>query len=198
MDLNIISFHGLLSQGHNLSILVNALEFEAENRGINVVTSQHDYPVLGLWQGRKKWAREIVPEFILKCLALEYRKFPGANLILLCHSNATFGIMNALDRYYYERQGLYDRIKIDCILLFGSVIPRSFNWGLFPNINVTNFVGSKDIVSSMSRFYGMGDSGRRGFIIEAPNLKQRYTNWKHSDFVEPENFEIIKNEFFTI
>ncbi len=196
MQLNFISFHGLLSQGDNLEILVNALEFEAEGRGINTVTSQHDYPVLKLWQGRKRWAREMVREYILKSLALEYRKFPGSELILLCHSNATFGLINALNRYYYEKQGLYDRIKIDHILLFGSVIPRDFDWNRFSNIRVTNFIGSKDIVSSMSRFYGMGDSGRRGFKIDASNLKQYYTDWKHSDFVDPLNFELIKNEVF--
>lgn len=198
MQLNFISFHGLYSQGNNLEILVAALEFEAEGRSIDVVTSQHDYPVLKLWQGRKRWAREMVREYILKSLALEYRKFPGAELILLCHSNATFGLMNALDRYYYEKPGLYDRIKIDHILLFGSVIPRDFDWNRFPDIRVANFIGNKDIVSSMSRFYGMGDSGRRGFKIDTlvPNLKQYYTDWKHSDFVEPENFELIKDEVF--
>lgn len=196
MQLNFVSFHGLLSQGDNLEILVNALEFEAEGRGIDVVTSQHDYPVLGVWQGRKKWARDMVREFILKCLALEYRKFPGAELVLLCHSNATFGIMNALNRYYYEEPGLYDRIKIDDIMLFGSVIPRDFDWSRFPDINITNFVGSKDIVSGFSKFYGMGSSGKKGFIPPAPNLNQVWTDWRHSDFIEPLNFELIKNEIF--
>lgn len=196
MQLNFISFHGLLSQGDNLEILVNALEFEAGERGIDVVTSQHDYPVLKLWQGRKRWAREMVREYILKSLALEYRKFPSSELILLCHSNATFGLTNALNRYYYEKPGLYDKIKIDKILLFGSVIPRDFNWDRFPHIHVINFVGSRDIVSGFSKFYGMGSSGRKGFTYPAPNLNQHYTDWKHSDFVEPENFELIRDEVF--
>ena len=51
MELNILSFHGLYSQGNNLEILINALEFEAEENGIDVVTSQHDYPVLKIWHG---------------------------------------------------------------------------------------------------------------------------------------------------
>lgn len=193
MQLNLISFHGLYSQGSNLEILVNALEFQAEERGIDVVASQHDYPVLGLWQGRKPWARKMVREFLLKCLALEYRKFPEALTYVLCHSNGTFGMMNALNQYH-EKGWSYDKIKIDKIMLFGCVIPRSFDWNRFPDINVVNFVGSKDIVSRMSKFYGMGDSGYKGFKIDAPNLKQYYTDWKHSDFVDPLNFELIKSE----
>lgn len=195
MQLNIISFHGLYSQGNNLEILVNALEFEAEARGYDVAASQHDYPVLKIRQGRKKWARDMVREFILKCLALEYRKFPEARLVVLCHSNATFGIMNALDRYSANRH-LYDKIRIDTLLLFGCVMPRDFMWARYPLISVTNFVGSKDIVSSMSRFYGMGNAGQKGFVHAASNLTQVYTDWKHSDFVKEVNFNLIKAEFF--
>ncbi len=198
MQLNFVSFHGLYSQGNNLEILVNSLEFEAEEKGIDVVTSQHDYPMLKIWQGRKRWAREIVKEYMLKCLALEYRKFPSADLILLCHSNASFGITNVLNRYYFEKKGLYDKIKINKILLFGSVIPKEFDWNRFPHINVVNFVGSKDIVSGFAgKFYGMGSSGRKGFKIEASNLKQIYTKWRHSDFVIHKNFDIIRNEVFS-
>ncbi len=198
MQLNFVSFHGLYSQGNNLEILVNALEFEAEKRGIDVVTSQHDYPMLKIWQGRKRWAREIVKEYMLKCLALEYRKFPKASLVLLCHSNATFGIMNVLNSYYYEKEGLYDKIKIDSIMLFGSVIPKEFDWNRFSSINVVNFVGRKDIVSGFAgKFYGMGSSGKKGFKIKAYNLKQVYTKWRHSDFVLEKNFDIVEKEVFS-
>lgn len=194
LDINIISFHGLYSQGNNLEILVNHLESDMEFRGINVVTSQHDYPVLGAWQGRKKWAREIVSEFILKVLALEYRKFPEAKQYVLAHSNGTFGMMNALKKYDIS---LYDKIQVHKLFLFGCVIPRSFNWANFPTVDVVNFVGGKDIVSSASRLYGMGNSGQKGFKHDAPNLTQYYTNWKHSDFVLPENYDYIKDRILT-
>lgn len=192
MDINIISFHGLYSQGDNLEILVNHLESDMEFKGVNVVTSQHDYPVLGVWQGRKEWARKMVSQFILKVLALEFLKFPKAKIYVLCHSNATFGIMNALIEYN-KKPCLYDRIYIDELLLFGCVIPRDFNWNDYSNVNVTNFVGSKDKISGMSKLYGMGSSGKKGFKIDAPNLTQHYTKWKHSDFVLPENYEFISN-----
>ncbi len=192
MDVNIISFHGLYSQGDNLEILVNHLESDMEFRGINVVTSQHDYPVLKAWQGRKQWARDMVAEFILKTLALEYRKFPEAKTYVLVHSNGTFGMMSALERYSYKGANRYDRINIDKLFLFGCVIPRSFRWRRHAQIDVSNFVGGKDIVSSMSRLYGMGNSGQKGFKHEADNLKQYYTKWKHSDFVLPENYDFIR------
>ncbi len=188
--INLLSFHGLYSQGNNLEILVNHLESDMEFRGINVVTSQHDYPVLGVWQGRKKWAREIVPEFMLKCLALEYRKFPEAKIYVLAHSNGTFGIMNALRKY---GEGRHDKIQLDRLFLFGCVIPRAFNWSNFPAVDVVNFVGSKDTVSGLSKLYGMGNSGKKGFKYESDNLKQYYTNWKHSDFVLPKNYEFIRD-----
>ncbi len=191
MDINILSFHGLYSQGNNLEILVNHLESDLEFKGVNVVTSQHDYPVLGVWQGRKKWARDIVPEFILKCLALEYRKFPEAKIYVLAHSNGTFGMMNALRKY---EEGLYDKIQLDRLFLFGSVIPRTFNWANYPAVDVTNFVGGKDIVSSASRLYGMGNSGKKGFKYDADNLTQYYTDWKHSDFVLPKNYDFIRDK----
>ncbi len=197
MDINIISFHGLYSQGDNLEILVNHLESDIEFKGMNVVTSQHDYPMLGVWQGRKKWAREMVAEYILKVLALEYRKFPEAKTWILAHSNGTFGLMNALERYYDLGLKAYDKINIDKICLFGCVIPRRFRWSKYLRIDVQNFVGSKDMVSRASRLYGMGNSGQRGFKHESNNLRQYYSKWKHSDFVSPRNYEYIRNKILT-
>ena len=196
MELNILSFHGLYSQGNNLEILINALEFEAEENGIDVVTSQHDYPVLKIWQGWSKWAREIIAEYILKCLALEYRKFPEAECWSICHSNGTFGMANALNKYFYQKQGLYDTIRLDKLILFGSVIKDDFDWNRFPQIEVVNFIGRKDRVAGMAPLYGMGASGKHGFYIPAKNLTQIETSWAHSDFVNPENFELIRDNLF--
>lgn len=195
-ELNILSFHGLYSKGHELEILVNALEFEAEERGINVVTSQHDYPVLKLRQGWKQWAREMVAEYILKCLALEYRKFPQALCYVICHSNGTYGIANALEKYWYEKPAMYDKIKIDKLFLFGSVIPSDYDWDRFRETEVVNFIGSRDFVSGIAPLYGMGNSGKYGFNINSINLTEIYTDWKHSDFVADTNFDLIKDQFF--
>ena len=61
---------------------------------------------------------------------------------------------------------------------------------------MVNFIGSRDRISGFSKFYGMGASGKKGFIYPSPNLNQHYTDWKHSDFVKPENFELIRDEVF--
>ena len=197
MELNLVSFHGLYSQGDNLEILVNGLEAEAKARGIDVVTSQHDYSKLKVLRGWGKHSRDMVREFMLKCLSLEFYKFPEAKLIVLWHSNSTYGGERALTKYYIDSPGLCEKIRIDKILLFGSVISRYCDWERFPDIDVANFVGSKDRVSWFAgKFYGMGDSGKKGFVYPSPNLTQHLTDMKHSGFVEPEYFDLIKDEVF--
>ncbi len=197
MKLNLVSFHGLKSEGDNLEIFVNGLEAEAEMRGIDVVTSQHDYTKLKVMRGWGQHSRDMVREFMLKCLSLEFYKFPSRLLYVLLHSNATFGGERALTKYYIDDLGLCEKIHIDKIFLFGSVIPRDFDWNRFPDIKVTNFVGSKDIVSWFAgKFYRMGDSGQKGFSVEAPNLTQYYNKWRHSDFVLPKNFDYIRDIVF--
>lgn len=198
MKLNLVSFHGLNTQGDRLEILVNGLEAEAEKRGIDVVTSQHDYPRLTITMGFRRWARDIVRDYILKCLSLEFYKHPDRQLYVFCHSNATWGISRAFEKHYLNeiaRKTIDEFFKVDKLFLFGSTIKRDFDWGFYP-VGVTNFVGTKDRVVWWSKLYGMGWSGRKGFKTETPNLTQHYNKWRHSDFVFPENFDFIKDEVF--
>lgn len=195
IQINKLSYHGLYSQGNNLSIFDNRLEFDLESKGLRVVVSQTDYPVLGAFAGIKPWNRKVVPIIFLESLAKNRYKFPGAEIWLSCHSNATLGIMNALAEYKKNRHK-YDPIKIDRLFLFGCVIPRKFDWGIHPEIEVHNFIGSKDRVSSMARLWFAGNSGQKGFIPEPPNLTQYHTDWKHSDFVLPKNYEFIRDIMF--
>lgn len=192
VQINKLSFHGLYSQGHNLTILDNRLEFDLESKGLQVVVSQTDYPILRGLSGARPFSRKVVPILFLESLAKNRYKFPEAEIWLSCHSNATYGIWNALAEYNRNRHK-YDKIRIDRLFLFGSVISRKADWGLYPEIEVHNFVGSRDIVSKMAIFYGMGSSGARGFKIDVNNLTQHYTKWKHSDFVLPENYEFIRD-----
>lgn len=194
MKYSFVSFHGLDSQGDNLEILVNGLEAEAELRGLDIVTSQHDYPRLNVVMGISPWARDIVRDYILKCLALEYRKYPDRKLYVFCHSNATWGGSRAVEKYYGESLGLCERIRIDKLFLFGSTVKRDFDWSEYP-IDVVNFVGTKDRVVWLSKLYGMGWSGRKGFKNDG-NMTQYFNAWKHSDFVLPKNFDFIKDVVF--
>ncbi len=193
--INLVSFHGLRSQGDNLEILVNRLEhdIEASPVGVDVITSQHDYPRLGIIKGMGGWERDCVREFILKCLSLEFYRDLSREIIVLCHSNATFGLYNALEKYKYSRSEC-ERLKIDRLLLFGSTIPCDFNWGDYPDIQVINFIGKKDKVVRFGKLYGMGRSGRNGFSISAPNLKQISCEWTHSQFADDASYGVIRPE----
>jgi hypothetical protein len=190
-----VSFHGLYSQGDNLEDLVGRLKVEAELNDIDVVTSQHDYPKLNATMGFRRWARDIVRDYILKCLSLEFHKYPDRKLYVFCHSNATWGISRAIGKYYNHIYWDGNRMKIDRLFLFGSTIKRNFDWSRYP-LKITNFIGTKDRVVWFSKFFKMGWSGRKGFKIKAPNLTEIVNSWKHSDFVLPENFEVIKSEVF--
>jgi hypothetical protein len=192
MDIIKLSYHGLYSDGDPLSILDAHLQSDMQFKGMEVVVYQTDYPVLGAISGLRPFSRKVVPLLFLESLAKYRYKFPEAQIWASFHSNATLGIVNALAEYKKNRHK-YDPIRIDRMFLFGSVIPRKFDWGIYPDIEVHNFVGSKDIVSSFARLWLAGNSGQKGFKIDAPNLKQYYTNWKHSDFVLPENYEYIKD-----
>ena len=199
IELNIIFFHGLYSQGDNGEILQNRLECDAEFAGINCVISQHDYPRLGVWSGWKGYSRDFAREHILKCLSLEFHQMialgsPGARIVVICHSNATFAIERALTKYYIDSKGLCEKIRIDKLILFGSVIEKHCDWSRFPDIDVVNFVGSKDRVSKMAPLFGMGSSGARGFKKKSDNLQQWFLHWKHSDFVDDANYGFIKNQ----
>lgn len=189
----LLSYHGLYSEGHNLSILTNRLEFDLETKGYKVAVAQTDYPMLGAISGIKPWNRKVVPLLMLESLAKYRYKYPGARIWVLCHSNGTLGISNALVEYFkHYGKGRYDPIRIDKLILFGSVVKRNFDWGVYGRIKVLNFVGSKDRVSSLARLWWAGSSGKSGFKIDTPNLTQYYTDWKHSDFVLPENYEYIR------
>ncbi len=192
-DTVLLSYHGLYSEGHNLSILCNRLEFDLEDRGYEVAVAQTDYPMLKILNGLKPWNRKIVPLLMLESLAKYRYKYPGARIIVVCHSNATLAISNALIEYFkYYGKGRYDPIRVDKLVLFGSVTKRSFDWTPYGRIKVINFVGSKDRVSSAARLWWAGNSGQKGFKKDTPNLIQYYTDWKHSDFVLEENYEYIR------
>ncbi len=193
VDIVLLSYHGLYSEGHNLSILSNKLEFDLETQGHEVAVAQTDYPMLGAINGLKPWNRKVVPLLMLESLAKYRYKYPGARIYVLCHSNATLGISNALVEYFkYFGKGRYDPIRIDKLILFGSVIKRNFDWSPYGRVKVTSFAGSKDRVSSAARLWLAGNSGQKGFKKESHNLIQYYTDWSHSGFVEPEHYEYIR------
>ncbi len=189
MKIKIISFHGLYSQGDNIDNVANGLATELFRHGHEVRVVQHDYPKLNATMGWFQWSRDIVRDYMLKCLQLEYAESPNEYTIVLTHSNATWGISRVVGKYYNSSE-LLKPIHVDKLVLFGSTVKRKFNWGRYP-LDVINFVGTKDRVVWFSRLYKMGWSGRKGFKILSRNLRQIFRPWRHSDYALPENRKLL-------
>ncbi len=191
MKVKIVSFHGLYSQGDNLEIVTLKLMEELHKRGHDVIAKQHDYPKLNVAMGYFNWSRDIVRDYMFKCLQLERAKDPYHYTIVLTHSNATWGISRVVGKYF-NTGNWSEPIRIDRLVLFGSTVKRNYDWGRYP-IDVINFVGTKDKVVWFSKLFRMGWSGRKGFKIKSSKLTQIFRPWRHSDFVLPRNFDIIKS-----
>ena len=192
MRINIISFHGLYSQGYNLEILVGNLARALQKKGHNIRTVQYDYPKLNVSMGYFQWSRDIVRDYMLRCLQLEYKDNPAYYTIVVTHSNATWAGSRLIGKYFNEP--LRHSIRIDRFVMFGSTVKRNFDWGRYLRLKVINFVGTRDRVVWLSKLFRMGWSGRKGFKIKSLNLTEVFRPWRHSDFVLPENFETIRNE----
>ncbi len=197
--IKLILFHGLYSTGANLSYLAQKMSEHLQKLGYTVIIAEHDYPKLNVSMGYFNWSRDIVRDYMLKCLQLEHSENSEAYNIVLTHSNATWGISRVAGKYFSKKLWLSESpIHIDRLVLFGSTIKRKYDWGRYPQINsVINFVGKKDRVVWLSKIFKMGWSGRKGFKIQASNLKQIYRYWRHSDFVLDKNFNLIAEHVFT-
>ena len=89
---------------------------KAEEQGHSVKTVQHDYPKLNASMGYFKWSRDIVRDYMLKCLQLEYMKDPAMYTIVITHSNATWGISRVIGKYYSTSTMEHINFKIDLLI----------------------------------------------------------------------------------
>ncbi len=198
MRIKVISFHGLYSRGDNLETLTRKLTRDLREQGHKVISVQHDYPKLNATMGFFSWSRDIVRDYMYKCLQLEESVNQGWYTIVITHSNATWGISRVIGKYMIlptssVKQTISERpFHIDRLVLFGSTIKRNYDWSRYP-LDVINFVGTKDRVVLFAKLFKMGWSGRKGFKLNVHNLKQIFNPWKHSDFVLEDNYDLIKN-----
>ena len=101
---------------------------------------------------------------------------------VICHSNGSYIVANALKTYPH--------IKIDKLILCGSIVRRDFDWkAIFDGKQATlvrNEIGQKDIWSRLVKcfaWFDTGASGRKGFKQINPRLKQpNFTEFSHSSF----------------
>ena len=151
------------------------------------------FPMLGfLFQPeRQKNVRWFMDEYT-ELLA----QYPNADINFVGHSNGTYLLASALDRY---RSCQFNRA-----VFLGSVVPRAYKWDDMINAErikyIQNYVASKDLVVALfpgflENFPGsdLGSAGHNGFIYDpAKKFEIRYIKGGHSAFAHPDNFIHIK------
>jgi hypothetical protein len=171
----IVTVHGIKSKGKNLEKL--SLYMSKDKFFVDSHFSNINYGKLLAVVNYIPIVRSLTMELVASRLATITYKYPNAKIVVICHSNGTWAISKALEKYY-------PKFKIDQLILLGCVIKRKFDWKKYININVFNFIGVKDKVLLLAKpFYGMGWSGRYGFKTHSKNLKQFRFNWGHTGFV---------------
>lgn len=110
--------------------------------------------------------------------ALHYHRAQFDEVVIVGHSFASYilGEMLRAD----------PTLKIDRVLLCGSVLPRNYRWQQLPNRpkEILNEVGSKDIwpILAHSVTWGYGSSGTFGF--QTFGVRDRHHAFTHSEFFE--------------
>jgi pimeloyl-ACP methyl ester carboxylesterase len=131
------------------------------------------------------WTREIAIDQIKRKIRMELHDHPSGNpeITVMAHSFGTYAIVRILR----EEPDL----RIDRLLLCGSIIPSTFKWETLPNCphQVLNEVGTKDMwpILAKAATWGYGTTGTFGF--GAPRVRDRFHNLGHSDFFVSEFVE---------
>ncbi|MDF3928731.1 hypothetical protein [Pseudomonas putida] len=113
---------------------------------------------------------------------------PNAQLMIIAHSFGSYILSRILSKC--------SDIRFSRIILCGCIIPTTFPWGLYTKEmskkSIINDVGTRDFYPVLATFtsFGYGSSGRKGF--QTPLIKDRYFDYGHSDFFEPQNNHISK------
>jgi pimeloyl-ACP methyl ester carboxylesterase len=113
---------------------------------------------------------------------------PNAQFMVIAHSFGSYILSRIL--------ATSTDIRFRRIILCGCIVPTSYPWGLYTKEmdkrSIINDVGTRDFYPVLATFssFGYGSSGRKGF--QAPHVKDRYFDYGHSDFFEPQNNHIAQ------
>jgi len=122
-------------------------------------------------------------------------RFPNARLSFIGHSNGTYLLASALQRY--------QACSFDRVVFAGSVVPRRFPWDRMLRENrierIQNYVATKDwvvaifpAVFELFRNGDLGSAGHNGFIDdEGQRDAVTFIDGTHSAALVPENFEVL-------
>lgn len=103
--------------------------------------------------------------------------YPDSKIVVVAHSFGTWAVAELLK---------HQKVKVDRLLLCGSVVPQEFNWGAaLPGgirASIVNDVGTKDVwpVVAYALAAGCGASGSLGF--GSPRVIDRFHPIGHCDF----------------
>lgn len=188
MKVVVVTIHGQESKGKNMRELSDRLSKEPFAKDWEFVNIR--YTRLLTIVNTIPWVRSMTAKYIAARLDTIDSDYPGYLIYVIAHSNGTRATAIAIEKSNYIKS--YPKFRINRLFLLGSAIRRKFDWGWYPDIDVINFISTNDWVIFWAKLYGMGVSGRKGFKIKAPNLKQIKVKWGHSGFLE--HYELIANE----
>lgn len=115
------------------------------------------------------------------------RNDPKARLMIVAHSFGSY-ILSKILRNNND-------LDFERILLYGSIIPRNFNWGMFarnmkPN-SILNHIGTDDFYPVLATCFtfGYGASGHLGF--KTAKVVDRFFKLGHSEFFTDEHIKSL-------
>ncbi len=180
--INIITIHGIRSNGAILeATALEALQALPDDGYSHGMVTPIDYPRVLAIMHHIPWVRKVVEWGIARRLHEIALMYPDFEHVVMAHSNGSRALSRVLEtaRTKYVNIKSYHDFKIKKVLLFGSIIPRNYDWSRFiGSLKVVNFVGTKDKAVLFSR----GWSGRFGFKNKAINLKEYKFKGGHSDY----------------
>ena len=187
--INIITIHGIRSNGDILeATALDVLKSLPDDLYSHGIVTPIDYPRVLALMHHIPWVRRVIEWGIARRLHEIALMYPDYDHVVMAHSNGSRALSRVLETTHrYQGINSYKDFKIKKVLLFGSIIPRRYNWSRFNRLKVTNFIGTKDKAVLFSR----GWSGRLGFKNQASNVKQIKFRGGHSDYATMMTREIL-------
>jgi len=190
--LNIVSVHGVYSKGGDLATLCEQVSGDVGLSADRVKVSTIDYGVLLLILERMPFVRNLIAMIVANRLAACSYKYPNAKTVVVAHSFGTWATCEALRKWGEE-------FRMNALVLFGSVVSRNFDFSKFPDVEVHNIIGKKDIVVLSGALWGTGWSGIFGFKKDYKHINDNLIEIKiskgHSGYKESYShlYNIIRN-----
>lgn len=189
--------HGIRDSGRWVHLLADS--FRRSFPGLAVRTAKYAYfpmgafLVLGSRQRNVRWFMDQYTEEVARC--------PDGQISFVGHSNGTYILARALDRYR--------SVDVHRVVFAGSVVPRRYPWGQRVQEGrvsaIQNYIADRDwvvaifprlfeLIGEITPFKRIGDigsAGFHGFMDPIANERQYVVRGEHSGALVPENHDPI-------